>query len=158
MHKCSNAILFWRNYVRKKLMLYYAAVKVKAALQNEHWASTKVKEMREEPKHLSTWAKAYMAYRHPKKTIRCVTVAIHWAMVPYGDISIHLHHPRIYGTIQCRVPNHIHALYILHHESSKLNDTITMHYCKTTININMNKKNLEGVENLAVLVFSYCGS
>ena len=33
-----------------------------------------------------------------------------------------------------------------------------MHYCKTTININMNKKNLEGVENLAVLVFSYCSS
>ena len=58
-------------------------------------------------------------------------------------------HPRIYVPIQCRVPNHIHAL------NPKPNDTITMHYCKTTININMHKKKLEGVENLAVLVSGY---
>ena len=37
-------------------------------------------------------------------------------------------------------------------------DKITMHYCKTTININMHKKKLDGVENLAALVFSYCSS
>ena len=30
-----------------------------------------------------------------------------------------------------------------------------MHYCKTTININMHKKKLEGVENLTVLVSGY---